>query len=91
MKRYTKVILILLLVITAFHLSGVETAFCKDSATQVTEAHGCMTCEPNHHTAVLPQLTTSFAVFPVSFLSPEILTMKQQELAPFILRPPISS
>jgi hypothetical protein len=91
MKRYTKVILVLLLAITAFHLSGVETGFCDDSAAQATESHGCMACQPSHHSAAIPEIATTSIELPITFISPEVLTIKLQEPNRFILRPPISS
>ncbi len=91
MKRYAKLILVLLLAITAFHLSGAEAAFCDDgSGSQPVESHGCMSCQPGHHTVALPQSMVSYMEFPTVFFSPEDVVIRLTEPAHFILRPPIS-
>jgi len=91
-SRAVKIMFALLLVITAFHFSGMEMAFCNEGPVSAkAESHGCMSCQPTHHSATMQQTVISISEFPVTFVQPQSSFFKLQAPHRSILRPPIAS
>ena len=89
-RRILKSIFIVVLIFTAFHLSGVEAAFCDDGATSTKSSHGCTVCHSGGHSLILEQ---SAPIRVGDFVSPafvEYSVLKTQEPAFYFFRPPIS-
>lgn len=92
-KRLLKIVFMLVLAISAFHLSGIESAFCEDGTVSGNvESHGCMICQSGSHSISLEKnIVSIFTEIPVSFISPEIFLQRLQTPTRYILRPPISA
>lgn len=90
-KILIKVVFTFLLAIAAFHLSGIESAFCDDGIVSGNvESHGCTICQSTGHSvAIEKNAVVSFAQIPVSFISPEVFLQRLQTPTRYILRPPI--
>jgi len=90
-KKLIRCVFIVLLAVTAFHLSGVEAAFCDDGLiSNMTASHGCSVCQSGSHSVSTERTTITFTEWKVSFISLENLTLQIKEPSRFIFRPPIS-
>jgi len=85
-----KSVFALFLLLMAFHLSGVESAFCDDGlVTASAESHGCQVCQPGQHAVIVQSTVISRLEIPGVFVSSESLFLQPQEPTRLIFRPPI--
>ena len=91
-KQLVKIVFIFVLAISAFHLSGIESAFCDDGIVSGNvESHGCMICQSGNHSVAIEKSVVTFAEIPISFISPEVFLQRLQTPTRYILRPPIAA
>ena len=90
-KQITRIFIILILVVVGFHASGVEMAFCDEAGSSVMgQAHGCVVCQPSHHTFTAQKASIDFPSPSVTFLNQQQPTLPAAEPASLFFRPPIS-
>lgn len=87
-RRILKFVFLVVLAISAFHLSGIEAAFCDDG-TASADSHGCTICQPVGHAVTLDQSATIRLRDIINFTSVEYQTIKTQEPVFYFFRPPI--
>ena len=89
-KRLVKIVFVFVLAICAFHLSGIESAFCDDGIVSGNvESHGCMICQSGNHSVTIEKSVVSFAEIPIAFISPEVFLQRLQTPTRSIFRPPL--
>ncbi len=89
-KRLVKIVFMLVFVISAFHLSGIESAFCEDgTASGNVESHGCMVCQAGNHSIIIDSMASIFTELKEPFFSFQSLTLRVNSPARSIFHPPL--
>ena len=90
-KQLIKFVFLILLAVTAFHLSGAEAAFCDDGLIAgEASSHGCSVCQPGNHSVGVERAQITFTENAGSLFSLENLALRITEPLRFIFHPPIS-
>ena len=90
-KKLFKIVFILLLAISAFHLSGIETALCADCCIpEKASSPDCSVCQPGNQLANIAHPVITFTETMVSIFSMKNCTFRVEEPTRYIFRPPIS-
>ena len=89
-KRLIRFVFLVLLAVTAFHLSGIEAAFCEDGIdTSQSASHGCAQCHAGQHAASVVTSSVVPHIPSLSFLQFSHVFLKHESPSLGFFRPPI--
>lgn len=90
-KRILRILALVILLGAGFHLSGIESAFCDDTALMKSDSHGCQVCHPGGHAVANLERAASIPVTePVRFSVISETFFHPQEPAFLFFHPPIA-